>query len=103
MFLIETLRKWPPGIIGDRVSVKSFTIEPKLPREKAVTLDPGTNIWIPTYAMHRDPNYFPEPEKFDPERFNEENKRNIQSFTYLPFGAGPRNCIGKFFILIIYA
>lgn len=41
------------------------------------------------------PKYFPDPEKFDPERFNDENKNDIMAGTFIPFGIGPRNCIGK--------
>jgi cytochrome P450 family 9 len=50
--------------------------------------------------IYSDPVYFPEPEKFDPERFSEENKHNIQEYTYMPFGVGPRNCIGSRFALM---
>lgn len=46
--------------------------------------------------IHSDPEYYPEPEKFIPERFNEENKKNITPYTYFPFGDGPRTCIGEF-------
>lgn len=42
-----------------------------------------------------DSNYYPDPAKFDPERFSDENKISIDPFTYLPFGAGPRLCIGN--------
>lgn len=47
--------------------------------------------------MHpeKDPKFFPAPERFDPERFNDENKDRILAGSYLPFGIGPRNCIGK--------
>lgn len=60
-----------------------------------VELNTGDMIMIPIYAIHRDPQYFPDPEKFDPERFNEYNKSKIAPYTYMPFGAGPRSCIGK--------
>lgn len=43
------------------------------------------------------PKYFPEPETFNPDRFSDENKSNIVPGTYVPFGVGPRNCIGNFF------
>lgn len=50
--------------------------------------------------MHRDPERYPNPEKFDPERFNDENKKNIDQYAYLPFGVGPRACIGSRFALL---
>lgn len=52
------------------------------------------------YALHRDPKYFPNPEKFDPERFSDENKHKIVPFSYVPFGSGPRNCIASRFALL---
>lgn len=60
----------------------------------------GDGIVIPGIAIQNDPKYFPNPEKFDPERFSEDNKDNIQPFTYIPFGSGPRNCIGSRFVLL---
>ena len=81
---------YPPAVFTDRKCVKTYT----LPSEPAYTLQPGDGVWIPVHGLHHDPQYFPEPEKFDPERFSEENKDKIKPFTYLPFGSGPRNCIG---------
>lgn len=50
--------------------------------------------------MHRDPKFYPNPDKFDPERFSDENKDSIDQFAYLPFGLGPRQCIGNRFALM---
>jgi cytochrome P450 len=50
---------------------------------------------IPVMALHHDPKYYPEPERFDPERFSEEEKQKRTHYVYLPFGEGPRICIGK--------
>lgn len=52
-------------------------------------------IIIPTLGLHHDSNYFPNPEVFDPERFSDERRSTIQPGSYLPFGDGPRICIGK--------
>jgi hypothetical protein len=51
---------------------------------------------IPIYALHHDPNYYPDPEVFDPERFTDENKNSRPLGTFIPFGDGPRICIGKY-------
>uniref|UniRef100_A0A6P7GFV2 Cytochrome P450 9e2-like n=1 Tax=Diabrotica virgifera virgifera TaxID=50390 RepID=A0A6P7GFV2_DIAVI len=94
MVLKETLRKWPPVFAADRVCTKSFTIQPKVPDEQPVYLKEGSIFWLPIYALHYDPSYFPDPETFDPERFNPKNKQNIKAGTFLAFGSGPRSCIG---------
>ncbi|XP_063917833.1 cytochrome P450 9e2-like [Zophobas morio] len=100
MVVSETLRKWPNTVITDRICTKPYTIEAKHPDEKPLHLEKNTTIWIPTFAIHRDPEYYPEPERFDPERFKDENKTDIKPYTYLPFGVGPRNCIGSRFALL---
>ncbi|GBP90655.1 Cytochrome P450 6B5 [Eumeta japonica] len=60
-----------------------------------IHVDKGTLIHIPVYALHRDPKYYPEPEKFLPERFSDEGKRNILNYTYMPFGDGHRMCLDQ--------
>uniref|UniRef100_V5GR19 Cytochrome P450 9e2 n=1 Tax=Anoplophora glabripennis TaxID=217634 RepID=V5GR19_ANOGL len=100
MVVSETLRKWPIAVAVDRVCTKPYTIEPTRPDEKPVHLDKDDVLWLPIFAMHRDPEHFPNPERFDPERFSDENKGNIKPYTYFPFGLGPRNCIGSRFALL---
>lgn len=91
----ESLRKWPPGMLAftDRVCAKDYSLEID---DKLVTIEKGHALWFPIFSFHRDARFFPDPEVFDPDRFSDENKGNIINGTYIPFGAGPRNCIGRF-------
>ncbi|XP_075168675.1 cytochrome P450 6g1-like [Haematobia irritans] len=69
---------------------KSFTLEPFYDIE----LPEGTPIYISVYGLHYDEKYWPNPKKFDPERFASPNREKIHPMVYIPFGAGPRNCVG---------
>ncbi|XP_063709950.1 probable cytochrome P450 9f2 [Culicoides brevitarsis] len=95
MVLSETLRKWTPVTGVDRVCSSPYVLEDS--SGQSVTLNVGDAVFIPLIALHHDPNFFAEPEKFDPERFSDENKDAIVSGAYLPFGIGPRYCIGNRF------
>lgn len=64
-----------------------------------ITLEKGTMIYIPITGVCHDSENYPEPEKFDPERFNEENRRSRDDMLFIPFGEGPRICIGILRIL----
>ncbi|EAT41568.1 AAEL006784-PA [Aedes aegypti] len=92
MVVSEGLRKWPAGILGDRYCTKDYQYKDAA---GSFVIEKGTSLWIPTIAIHNDPQYYPNPEKFDPERFSDENKSKINPFAYMPFGVGPRNCIGS--------
>lgn len=68
--------------------MSSYTFE-----KTKVTIPPKTLVWIPLYAIHHDPKIYSDPEAFIPERFNGDVVRHPMH--YLPFGDGPRNCIGN--------
>ncbi|XP_064471824.1 cytochrome P450 3A21-like isoform X2 [Ornithodoros turicata] len=90
----ESLRIFPPAVRIERSATEPYKID----GTNIVVPEEGV-VAIPVYAMHHDAQYFPEPEKFDPERFSDENLSSIRPYTYLPFGAGPRNCVGMRFAL----
>nr|AFI45044.1 cytochrome P450 CYP9AP1 [Dendroctonus ponderosae] len=96
MVLSESLRKWPVIPVLDRVCVQQYTI-PATRKEPAVSLNAGDRILISSRSIHHDVQYYAEPNKFDPDRF-EENV--INPFTYMPFGVGPRSCIGNRFAFL---
>lgn len=98
MVVSETLRMWPVSPAMERSVNKPYVVEN--PNGSAVRLEAGDGIWIPTFAIHRDAKYFAIPDTFDPDRFSAANKHRIQPGTYMPFGIGPRNCIGSRFALM---
>lgn len=73
-------------------------LPPTLPGGSSFTLKPGDHVWFPVLALHRDPQYFPNPDKFDPERFYEKQV-TVNHKAFMPFGLGPRMCIGYRFAL----
>ncbi|XP_011875041.1 PREDICTED: probable cytochrome P450 6a14 [Vollenhovia emeryi] len=88
----ETMRKYPPLPLLNRVCTK----ETDLPTMN-LRLPKGTLITVPVLGLHRDPSIYPDPEKFDPERFNADVIGKRHPYAYLPFGEGPRICIGARF------
>lgn len=92
--ITETLRKYPILPFLDRVCVKDWKC-PDSPEDHNVTIPRGTGFYTPVYGIHHDPQYYPDPDKFDPERFTQENVKTRHQFTYLPFGEGPRICLGE--------
>ncbi|CAB3261456.1 unnamed protein product [Arctia plantaginis] len=94
-FLLETLRVYPPVARVDRVCTKPYILP-----GTSVHVAVGDILTIPLYGIHMDPDYYPEPQEFRPERFMNEEKKNRASHLYLAFGAGPRNCIGLRFAML---
>jgi cytochrome P450 len=94
MVVSETLRKYPAGVRTERKCNKAY----KVPGSD-LSLEPNTIVVIPTYAIHHDPEHYPNPERFDPLRFTKENVSKRHPYAYQPFGHGPRNCIGNRFAL----
>lgn len=90
----ETLRKYPPTAILKRKSTSDYTFN-----GTKIKIPKGTVIWIPIIVIQHDPNIYPNPEIFDPERFNEDAIAARHPMHYLSFGDGPRNCIGARFAI----
>ncbi|XP_055373126.1 probable cytochrome P450 6a13 [Condylostylus longicornis] len=88
----ETLRKYPPATTLQRKVAEDYKVN-----DTNDVIEKGRNIIISIYGIHHDPQYYPDPEKFDPDRFSIENNQKRIPLTYIPFGDGPRNCIGKRF------
>lgn len=84
----------------DRLCVKRFELPPAVPGARPYTVEVGSNLWMPVYPIQHDPDYFEDPYKFDPARFLLDDKKIMNSSTYMPFGIGPRICIGNRFALI---
>uniref|UniRef100_A0A4W5M9V1 unspecific monooxygenase n=1 Tax=Hucho hucho TaxID=62062 RepID=A0A4W5M9V1_9TELE len=92
--LNESLRLYPIMLRLERVAKKTVEIN-------GIVIPKDCVVLVPTWALHRDPEIWSDPEEFKPERFSKENKESIDPYTYMPFGAGPRNCIGMRFALIM--
>lgn len=91
--LHEALRLCPPAPVVGRLAMSDVVVDGfRIPR--------GTNVMVGCYALHRDPTLWEEPELFDPDRFSRERSEGRSRWQYLPFGAGPRSCIGDHFAML---
>ncbi|XP_036143836.1 cytochrome P450 4C1 [Monomorium pharaonis] len=89
----EALRLYPSVYVISRLTSQEAQLKSHL-------LPPQTLVLLNIYSAHRDPNFWPNPDIFDPDRFLPENIRNRHPYSYIPFSAGPRNCIGQRFALL---
>lgn len=93
----ETFRLYPIPAFLERLCVKETEFPPATPDGEPVMVKPGDTVWFHIFSLHRDPKYYPEPEKFNPDRFL---NGEVDNSVYLPFGIGPRICIGNRFALM---
>ncbi|XP_068224105.1 probable cytochrome P450 6a13 isoform X2 [Palaemon carinicauda] len=91
----ESLRLYPAAPVIERICTKPCTIA-----GTSIHLRKGQPVLIPIWSIHRDPQHWPQPTKFVPERFLGESKDSITPYSYLPFSHGPRSCIGIKFSLL---
>lgn len=95
-YVTETLRLYGAAHNISRICTQPYRIP-----DSDLVVEKGMRIMIPLYSIHHDPQYYPDPYEFKPERFVPEETRKRHSFVYMPFGQGPRNCIGEFPVLVI--
>ncbi len=88
----ESLRLYPPAWT---LHTRLAHAQDRLP--SGAVLPPGAWVFISPWSLHRNPRWFPDPNQFDPERFSDEAQRTRPAFTYIPFGAGGRRCLGESF------
>lgn len=89
----EAMRLYPPAWTTSRMAVEDDEI-------LGYHVPAGTNVMVSPHVMHQNPRYWEDPERFDPDRFSPEARERRSKFAYIPFGGGPRSCIGSNFAMM---
>jgi cytochrome P450 len=89
----EAMRLYPPAWLIDRQVIHPVELQ-------GYHFPVGTLLMVCPYTLHRRPEYFPDPERFDPERFAPGKEEALPRMAYMPFGDGPRVCLGNHFALL---
>lgn len=93
MVIEEVMRLYPPAWTVSRTAIEDDVID-------GYAVPAGTNMMVSPFVIHRNPRYWPDPERLDPMRFAPEQRENRPKFAYIPFAGGPRNCIGMNFAMM---
>jgi cytochrome P450 len=93
MVIKEAMRLYPPAWAFSREAIEPVELG-------GYSVPKGSVVGVMSYFTHRDPRWFPNPERFEPERFSPERESEIPKFAYIPFGGGPRVCIGNSFAMM---
>src|SRR6185436_17400626 len=89
----EALRLYPPAWAMDRVAEEDLELG-------GFRIPKGWDIWMLPWVVHRDPRFWPNPDRFDPDRWASEDIKKLPRFAFFPFGGGPRICIGHAFAMM---
>jgi cytochrome P450 len=92
MVVEEAMRLYPPAWATSRNPIEDDEID-------GIRIPKGTLVFLSPYLTHRHPDFWENPEGFDPERFRPERTRERHRFAYFPFGGGPHLCIGETFAM----
>lgn len=97
--MYETLRMHSPVFTLTKVCTKEYELPPQYTDDvgKRITMKPGMSAIIPVHAIHLDPEIYPDPCRFEPDRFLDENRKGRHRYAFLGFGEGPRICLGMKF------
>ena len=90
----ESLRLYSLGPEVERRATRDYTLS------KGISIKKGDMIHVPIFSIHRDPEFYPDPLSFNPDRFMPDNRHDLVPYTFMPFVLGPRNCIGSRFALL---
>jgi cytochrome P450 len=89
----ESMRLFPPAYVVGREALNDFTLA-------GYKIPAGTQVLMSQWVIQRDPRFFAEPERFNPDRWTEEFIRKLPKYAYFPFGGGPRQCVGNAFAMM---